>query len=391
MHFSLSLLLALGVVLSAAEPSRAAGSVEELPPAELRAAAERGDAAAQLELARRLFEGAEALAGEPGPEVWLRRAAAAGDAEAQTELGVRLRFGNGLRRDETEAAVWLRKAAEQGLAAGQYWLADAYQWGRGVRRDLDEAAKWLRRAAEQGDAGAQHGLGEMYAGAMSWEREGRRELPRDDAEAVRLFRLAAEQRYAAAEFSLGEMIAAGRGTAKSDGEALAWYRRAAEQGFTVAQSAVGEAYEHGRGERRDLVCAYLWYALAARDGFTVAEQQRDRLAAGLTAEQLAEGQRLFRQTDATVEPMRRPLCAGELMSIAVEDADLASVLAVFGQVSGLEVTGAEAAIAAGRPVTIELHEKPWEELLTEVLKAQGWVWTREGDAIRLAPAAASGA
>ena len=382
---SASLVLVPLLALASLTPLRGTG--DDRPEAAVRAAAERGEAGAQLELARRLYDGDGVPPDEVAAATWLRRAAAAGDAGAQTELGVRLRHGDGIRADETEAAVWLRKAAEQGDIGGQYWLADSYQWGRGVRQDLAEAVKWLRRAADQGDPGAQCSLGEMYAGAMSWEHRGRRELPRDDAEAVRLFRLAAEQGYAAAEYSLGEMIAAGRGVPRSEAEALVWYRRAAEQGFTVAQSALGEAYEHGRGERRDPVCAYLWYSLAARDGFSIAEGQRDLLAARLTAPQLAEGRRLVSASDPRAEPPQRPFCAGEPMSISVQNGDLASVLGVFRHVSGLDLVGAEDAIAAGKPVKLELEETPWEILLTEVLKAQGYRWVREGDAIRIVPAA----
>jgi len=51
---------------------------------------------------------------------WKNLAAAErGDAEAQLDMGTRFARGEGVDRNDAEAAKWLRKAADQGLARAQ--------------------------------------------------------------------------------------------------------------------------------------------------------------------------------------------------------------------------------------------------------------------------------
>jgi hypothetical protein len=59
-------------------------------------------------------------------------------------------------------------------------------------------------------------------------------------------------------------------------------------------------------------------------------------------------------------------------------------MAVFRQVSGFPILGME---KETRPVTVKVSEVPWETALTETLKGLGYRWAREGDAIRVTPAA----
>ena len=132
-----------------------------------------------------------------------------------------------------------------------------YDKGQGVPQDYTEAVKWYRRAAEQGDAYAQNSLGHMYDSGQG--------VPQDYAEAVK------------------------------------WYRRAAEQGNARSQANLGYIYEWGRGVRRDFVQAHKWFNLAAsRSSATqkslreFAVRGRNRVAARLTAAQLARAQRLAR-------------------------------------------------------------------------------------------------
>jgi tetratricopeptide (TPR) repeat protein len=111
----------------------------------LTAAAENGDAAAQLRLGMRYYEGtgrkhppdyAEAMK-------WFRLAADQGNAEAQARVGMLYHFGKGVPRDDAEAARWYLLAANGGYAWAQLQLANMYQAGVGVPRDHQEAKKWL--------------------------------------------------------------------------------------------------------------------------------------------------------------------------------------------------------------------------------------------------------
>jgi len=177
-----------------------------------------------------------------------------GNVEAQTLLGRMYQRGDGVTKDHAEAARWYRKAAEQGYAKAQDLLADIYKDGDGVPKDYTEALKLYRAAADQGDADAQTSLANMYGN--------------------------------------------GDGVTRDDAESVKWWRKAAEQGHAIAQYAIGAEYEFGghTGVPQDNVQAYKWYSLSIqassdfeRDTFTEA---RDRVAAEMTQQQIAEAQQL---------------------------------------------------------------------------------------------------
>jgi TPR repeat protein len=149
-------------------------------------------------------------------------------------------------------------------------------------------------AAPQGDAVAQYKLGEAY-------RLGQ-DVPRDYAEAARWFRKAADQGDASAQYSLGEMSYKGQGVTQDYAEAVKWYRKIADQGespdVALFQGTVALNYEDGKGVPQDYVLAHMWYNLAAsRSGpwQTMESRGRDRVAAKMTAAQIAEAQRLARE------------------------------------------------------------------------------------------------
>ncbi len=67
-----------------------------------------------------------------------------------------------------------------------------------------------------------------------------------------------------------------------------WYRQAARCGHAVSQLNLGELYSIGVGVGRDLVAAHVWLGLAARGGNQWAADRQARIAADMTAPQLAE-------------------------------------------------------------------------------------------------------
>jgi len=215
----------------------------------------------------------------------LKERAEKGDAQAQYQLGLMYAEGQGVARDEAEAVRWYRKAAEQAFALAQNDLGSMYARGRGVKQDYAEALRWYRKAAEQGEAQAQNSIGAMYSLGQG--------VVRDDVEAVRWYRKSAEQGFALAQSNLGAMYAEGRGIAQDGAEAVRWYSKAAEQGLAEAQYNLGELYELGKGVPRDGAEAYYWFALAATvepagEVHDEAVKSRDRVAAQLTAAQVAE-------------------------------------------------------------------------------------------------------
>ena len=75
-------------------------------------------------------------------------------------------------------------------------------------------------------------------------------------------------------------------------EAVKWYRRAANQGYARAQILLAAMYVVGKGVLEDYVEAYAWMILAATQGHEDAVKGKDELRSKMTAEQIAEAQKL---------------------------------------------------------------------------------------------------
>ena len=119
-------------------------------------------------------------------------------------------------------------------------------------------------------------------------------------------RAKAERGDADAQNDLGFIYAYGQGVPEDDAEAVRWYRLAADQGHADAQYIVGFMYANGEGVPQDYVAAHMWFNLVAaqssgedRDRWV---KNRDLVAAKMTAEQVAEAQRLAREWTPTQEP-----------------------------------------------------------------------------------------
>lgn len=146
----------------------------------------------------------------------LRKAAELGDADAQFNLAVLYDTGRGVQQDYVRAALWYRRAADKGHVVAQYNLGNMYAAGQGVPRDDRQAVGWYRRSAEAGYAPAQFNLASMY--------EVGRGIDHDDAMALRWYRQAANQRYAPAMYNLAAMYFRGQGVPEDYVEAYKWRR-----------------------------------------------------------------------------------------------------------------------------------------------------------------------
>lgn len=372
-RIALALLLAAPLAALAAEPPLDEPFADSTL-AVVRATAEKGDAAAQFELANRLAFGHGVAEDRAAAVPWYRKAAEQGLRDAQNALALMYYDGRGVARDEAEAVKWWKLAAEQGHASAQFWLASEYRYGLGGLPERPaEAARWYRKAAEQGIPEAQSSLGGLYEEGAG--------VPQSDAEAVAWYRKAAEQHDVTAQTSLGEMYAAGRGVPKDEKEAAHLYSDAADWGFNVAMSYLGDAYAEGRGVAKSPLCAAYWLSLGAQRGFTVAEIGRDKVMQQLGDAEKADVARMLAATTVPDEGLlQRPLCPGEPLTISVTDASTAAVMAIFSQMSGFPIRGLE---KETRPVTLEVNDVSWETALTAALEGLGYTWAREGDAIRV--------
>ena len=191
--------------------------------------AEKGDANAQVWLARTLFQAnktEEAL-------VWLGRAAEKGHPEAQTTLGFSYLAGPADKRKPEEAARWLRLAAERGYPKAEGLLALALVTSEGGR-DNEDAVRWARKAAADGDAVGQSLLAELLFFGKA-------------------------------------------GVAKNEAEGIAWYRKAAENGDANAQYALARLLAQGIGLAQDPVQSAFWLGLSAAQGHAAARKVMEQM------------------------------------------------------------------------------------------------------------------
>ncbi len=91
-----------------------------------------------------------------------RAAAEKGDADSQYNVALMYEKGIGVGKDEKEAVVWYGKSAALGNSAAQFNLGVMFENGRGTAVDFAKAHEWYRKAAAQGDSLAIGNLGMLY-------------------------------------------------------------------------------------------------------------------------------------------------------------------------------------------------------------------------------------
>ncbi len=264
--------VALGLTAKAQQPAippatNAVGTNGLGKIAEIRAKAEKGDAAAQTELGLMCERGNDVPQDYAEAAKWYRKAAEQGYARAQRQLGDMYDIGQGVNNDEAEAVKWWHKAADQYRKSAEQGNADA-QWELGglhfrlhyadTNYTYAEGLKLVRKAAEQGNADAQNQLGFKHSLGVGF--------PQDSAEGLKWYRKAADQGNSDAEDSLGDAYSTGEGVATNFSEAVKWWLKAAEQGDASAQHSLGDAYSAGEGVATNQVEAAKWYRKAAQQG-----------------------------------------------------------------------------------------------------------------------------
>jgi TPR repeat protein len=143
--------------------------------------------------------------------------------------------------------------------------------------------------AGQGDADAQFGLGLKYSAGTN---EG---ISKDFAQAAEWYLKAAHQDHALAQFNLSVMFASGQGVPQDDTAALMWTRKAAEGGDAGAQFNLGTRYHRASMDRLQMdsaesrIEAYKWFHLASAQGYKGSDAACERVALGMTREEVADG------------------------------------------------------------------------------------------------------
>ncbi len=152
----------------------------------------------------------------------LTAAAEKGDAKAELIVGTKYLNGEGTAKDPAAALRWLQRSAVHGQAVAQYLLATLYQQGVGTPVDMTKATQWYEAAALQGNRKAMHDLAIAYA-----EGNGGAKNPQ---EAARWFSRAASYGYVDSQFDLAVLYERGDGVPQSLLDAYKWYAIASMQG-----------------------------------------------------------------------------------------------------------------------------------------------------------------
>lgn len=143
-----ALALALGISLSA--PFSTSWANTPLSEGEIKALqdqAENDNMKAQVDLAKRFFNGDGVKQDYRQAARWYQKLAEKEVVEAQFTLGLMYIRGDGVNQDNEKAVHWLTLAAEQRLPDAQYLLGVAHAEGHGVKKDLTKAYMWYEIAA----------------------------------------------------------------------------------------------------------------------------------------------------------------------------------------------------------------------------------------------------
>lgn len=116
-------------------------------------------------------------------------------------------------------------------------------------------------------------------------------------DAAREFSVLAHRGDTHAEYYLGLLYEEGQGLEQDFQLARQWYLKAAGKADVDAAFALGRLYSKGLGVAQDLPEAYMWFARAARGGHYLGQQEQDKCAALMSAQQLEQARR--KETSST--------------------------------------------------------------------------------------------
>ena len=184
------------------------------------AAAEAGDASAQLDLANRYHFGDGVGRDAEAAYRWMRRAADAGVAEAQSKVGYFLTCGLGVSADPKGALRWFLKGVRGGYPKAAYNLGDAFWKGRHVTRSPRRAWFFFSKAVELGQEDGHYGLAALCYRGLG--------VPMDKAKALDHLRRALRAGSLEAIVEMGRLYSAGdagpEDLAEAEARALALHR-----------------------------------------------------------------------------------------------------------------------------------------------------------------------
>jgi TPR repeat protein len=262
------------------------------------AAAARGDARAQYELAK-LFDAGKGVARDRArarslyrrASVGLIPAAARGHADAQFILSGMYRKGLGVKRDPARSLRLLKAAADYGHPKALYQLAIYTEWGVGMARSEERARHLYREAADKGSVQAR-----IMMAARHMTGTGER---RDEGQAIEYLQWAAKGATPAEQWAIAGWYAKRIFGRLGQRQSVLLTQKAAQRGHLEAQAHLAKLYRVGAaGVQRNPVRAYVWGRLAERRrnaGQPVALTTARRRLPELTPSQRASAEAWLRQ------------------------------------------------------------------------------------------------
>ena len=224
-----------------------------------------------------------------------------GDVRAMNNVALLWAKGHDGKQSYDEAMRWWKEAAKRGYTVAMNNIGLLYAKGDGVEKDFKQAFDWWHQSAFLGNAWAMNSVGDLYENGLG--------IGKDLGMAMTWYQSAAEQGDPMAMYNVGLLFEAGKGVDRDLGEALSWFRRSADKGYASAMHSIGAMHAEGRGLAADPVEAYAWYSVAdlrypPEDALEATENKADleKLAGGLSAEQLAQAQ----ERATTLESLTRP-------------------------------------------------------------------------------------
>ena len=240
------------------------------------AAADAGNAAAELALAVIHLEGDTVKQDAAKGMQLLRSAVAKGHAPARARLGQEFETGLRVPGDTAQAVSLLTRASEAGNAHGTYRLAWMHRIGKGVKHDMARCVALIAQAAAGGFAQAQYELA-MHCSTGDG-------VPHDDERAVWWLERAVQNDHGEAMIMLAGKYERGRGVPQDLAKAVTLYRQAADKKIPAAWYHLGQMTADGRGLERDLREAMRLMTMAAHDGVGDAKEQLEDLELAMTRE-----------------------------------------------------------------------------------------------------------
>ena len=186
-----------------------------------------------------------------------------GDEAAQYQLAEMYAEAQGVDQDYAKASQWARKAADQGNAKAQYRLASIMYMELNGERLQPQALQLFMKArvglellAKNNDSDAKSKLGILFARGIG--------VQKDLKQAAKLFEEAAKAGFVKAQSDLAGAYLMGRGVERNPTTAGYWFEKAAKAGYGEAQIQRGLIKIQGTGCRQDIKSGLVWLKKASQ-------------------------------------------------------------------------------------------------------------------------------